>query len=326
MEATESGGRAVYSGLRTTAGRPASFGRGQLVTREHLTAAQRLDDGQLERLGVSRSRLTDAQQRGGAAESWYRVLNGGSNSDAAARRLGIERSERTQIRAMTRRGDWSGLQDQYGERFARDTGLAPSAIGEMGRSSLLTRRDLRRDFQSRYRRMHGEAFNPRRRNPERMAATAREVADAHPELHDVAGQMGGSYSSLGHYLGRGDSAENLHGWYTRAVDRSLGGEGQTDQLLRRLDPVTTEGRHVRNFMRARAAVSRSGMSGSARDEAIGRIARQYHGSPGAAQARFFERGRPRAQSPGDVDRLLQEMLTNDRRRQSDEAFLRRLRR
>jgi hypothetical protein len=322
---TESGGRDRWSGLATTAGRPASYGRGQLVIREHLSEADRLSDAQLGRLRVTRGELDAARARGSAAEGWYRAMHDGRRGPASARRLGLSPAERTELRGLVEGRRWDEAEARFGARFTESTGLPASELRAMGQTAVLRDPAHRAEFRRLYREQHGVDFDPRRRDNDRMAATARRLAESRPELAEAAERLGGSYSSLGYYLGRGDTAENLNGWYARAAEGALGRERFVG-LVESVNDVSTEARHVRNFMRARAALADSGLSGEARTRMLARLSRQFHGAPGAALDTFFhgrDLSRPRAHSPAEAERLLQRLLSNDRRRQSDENLLRR---
>ena len=243
---------------------------------------------------------------------------------AHGRGIGLSTSEQSDLQRLTRDHNWTEIDTRFGERFARDTGLPRGDIQDMARTSLLRDRGHRDAFRSTYRQMHGAEFNPRQRNNRNIAATAERLVRERPELRPVLEQLDGSHTSLGYYLGRGDTAENLNGWFARAAETELG-PGRGAGLIQDVNPVTTEARHVGNFMHARSAVAQAGLTGEARTQMLGRISRQFHGAPGAARGHFFHDGdysRPRAQSPEQMDQLLRSFLANDRRAQSDENFMR----
>lgn len=312
-------GRPIYSRLRTTAGFPASFGRGQLIISEHLNELNRLNDDDLSQLGTSRAEIGRMRERGSAASGWYRAMHGGRVNGSC----GLNAVETSELRRMVRARDFDGIERNFGARFAQETGLPASDVRSMAETTLLADSSLRRSWRETYRQMHGEAFDQRRRNPERMRQTTERMVQAHPELAGLQERLGSS--SLGYYLGAGDLNENHAGWYGRAAANVVGRD-RFDQMMRAADPVTTQLRHIRNFERASLAVRDAGLTGRERTETIGRLFRQFHGVPGATSRRFLSRGGPRYRSRGELLAALDATMAGSRRRQrSDDAFLRNLR-
>ncbi len=321
IDGAESGGREVYSGLRTTAGARASFGRGQLTIREHLNGARKLNNGQLAALGTSRAEIDKARGNGQAAESWYRVMHKSRGHARHARKLGLSAGERGDLQRMVKARDWAGVQSRFGDRFAQGTGIPAGEIQGMAQTSLLKDKSVRDEFRKVFQEVNGHKFNPGRRRNAELAKASEEMVRRHPELQPVLQRLGGSHTSMGYYLGRGNTAEIMHGWYARGTEAALG-KSRAHGLIKDLNPVTTELRHVSNYRKATAAVAQSGLTGADRSRAIGRIARQFHGAPGSARRRFFDKGKPRATSPAELQQLLDRHYSSTNRRQSDKLFLR----
>jgi hypothetical protein len=199
------------------------------------------------------------------------------------------------------------------ERFESATGLPSSAIDEMIATRVLRDPAMREAFAAQYRHDHGADFDPSHRDGARMAETAGHLALAHPEIDRALRVLGGddaAATSLGHYLGVGDSAENLLGWHARAASTACG-ETRFGSLLAAIDGTTSRAREVEDFERALAAVSGiSDLHGEARVTTLARIGRIFHGAPTRAREALFVDGRldaPRCQSRAELDTLLDEM-------------------
>lgn len=321
-------GAARYSTLRTTAGAEhrASFGVAQLTIRDHLFHASRLDDVQLAEVGVDRSEIELMQRRGEAASAWYHVLVDQRDAASAQRRAGLSASDAESARRLATAGDRAALIARFGRRFASSTGLGEAAIAEVADTVSLRRRDVREAFAARYRRDHGTAFDPTSRDMSRMCASARAIARERRELARLIDRFGGGdagAASLAHYLGVGDVAENLYGWYARAASAAVGAR-RYDALLLALDPLSTRMRELSNFESAIAAVRAvRDLAGVERARMLTRLARCFHGAPGRARDAFFfddDLARPRATRAAELEAAIQEYRLA--RRWSDERVQR----
>lgn len=309
---TESGGIATFSTLRTTAGAShrASFGVAQLSIREHLSRIGRESDARLAALGTSRAELDAMRERGEAAAAWYHVLVDRRDVHASATRLGLDAAQSARVAQLAEAGDAVGLGSLVGARFATTTGMPASALDEMLVSRALRDPRLGEAFATQYAHDHGVDFDPAHRSGPRMIESARHLVLAHPELDPVLARLGGdegAAASLAHYLGVGDTTENLLGWHARAASTVSGGDSLAS-LLSRIDATTSRSREIDDFERALAAVSRvPDLEGDARVDTLARIGRAFHGSPTRARAALFEDGRldsPRCSSRAELEATL----------------------
>jgi hypothetical protein len=312
---TESGGAAAFSTLRTTAGgeHRASFGVAQLSVREHLSRLEAESDARLAALGTSRSEIDAMRERGEATVAFYHLIVDGQATSASASTLGLDAARAARIRELAVAGDTAGLRNEIASRFTSTTGLPASALDEMLATRALRDPRLRASFAAQYRHDHGADFDPARRDGPGMAETARHLVLAHPELRAALTQLGGddaAATSLAHYLGVGDSAENLLGWHARAASTCCG-EARFRTLLTAIDGTTSRSREIEDFERALAAIADvSDLHGEARVATLARIGRIFHGSPTRAREALFVDGHldaPRCHSRAELDALLDEM-------------------
>ncbi len=317
---TESGGTATFSTLRTTAGpaHRASFGVAQLSIREHLERLARESDARLESFGTSRTEVDAMRARGDAAEAFYHLVVDGRDLGASAAQLGLEASEAAQAEALAASGDANALRAALGDRFTRRTGLPASALDALVRTRVLRDPAIRDAFRAQYEADHAAPFDPMHRDASAMVETVRHLVLAHPELEPVLGAMGGddpARTSVAHYLGVGDSAENLLGWHARAASSAVGPE-RLEGLLARIDDTTSRAREVADFEHAlRAVAAVSDLEGGARVATLARIGRIFHGAPTRAREALFEDGRldrPRCRTRAELDALLDEMRSGRR--------------
>jgi uncharacterized protein YjiS (DUF1127 family) len=317
---TESGGVATYSSLRTTAGADyrASFGVAQLSVREHLARLSRLSDAALADLGTSRREIDAMRARGEAAAAFYHLLVDRRDVTHSAQRLELDDATSARVRTLAEARDIEGLRSLLGDRFAETTGLAPTALDAMMQTRALRDPSLRAAFLDRYAADHGAAFDPMHRDASRMVATARHLCIAHDELATVATTLGGdepAYAAMAHYLGVGDSTENLLGWSARAAASTTSDE-RLATLLASVDSTTSHAREIENFERALAAVARiQDLDGDARIETLARIGRMFHGSPTHVREALFVDGRldaPRYASRAELDASLDRLRAGRR--------------
>lgn len=321
---TESGGAATFSTLRTTAGASASYGVAQLSIREHLDRLARLSDTQLAELGTSHAEIDAMRSRGEAIVAYYHLLVDRRGVHASAERLGLDTESARSLGALAEAGDLESIRARFGEGFTTATGLPADALADLLATCALRDAALREAFTTQYLHDHGVAFDPTARDATRMAESARHVALAHPEMERAMQALGGGESaaiSSAHYLGVGDSAENLLGWHARAA-ASVGGDERLEALLVRADATTSHLREVEDFERALAAVARiSDLDGEARVATLARLGRAFHGSPTRTREALFEDGRlelPRCASRAQLDEALDALRSG--RRWSDERL------
>ncbi len=321
---TESGGTATFSTLRTTAGASASYGVAQLSVREHLDRLARLSDAQLAELGTSRTEIEALRGRGEAAVAFYHLVVDRRGVLASADRLGLDGASAREIGQLAEQGEPAALIDRYGERFASATGLSREELGHLVATRALRDPAMREAFATQYAHDHGAAFDPTARDAGRMAITARHVALAHPELDAAMRTLGEGDEaavSTAHYLGVGDSAENLLGWHAHAAATSIDA-GRLEALLARADATTSHLREVEDFERALAAVARIGdLDGDARIATLARLGRAFHGSPTRTREAMFENGHlslPRFETRAELDEALDALRSG--RRWSDERL------
>ncbi len=312
---TESGGHATFSTLRTTAGvtHHASFGVAQLSIREHLGRLAQESDVHLARWGTSRAELRAMQTRGDAVVAFYHLVVDGREATASTSALRLDGSEASRIGALASAGDCAGLRAAVGSRFAATTGLPASALDELVATRALREPAMREAFAAQYLHDHGAAFDPAHRDGARMAESARQLAIAHPEIARALSVLGGddtAATSLGHYLGVGDSAENLLGWHARAAS-TVCGESRFSSLLESVDATTSRARELDDFEHALAAVAHvTDLTGEARVATLARIGRIFHGAPTRAREALFVDGRldaPRCHTRAELDTLLDAM-------------------
>ena len=317
---TESGHGATFSTLRTTAGAShrASFGVAQLSIREHLGRLARSSDAELARLGTSRLEVDAMRARGEATVAFYHLLVDRRDVEQSASSLGLDAAGADRVRALTSAGQVDALRSLMGARFEELTGLPASALDELITTRALREPSLRAAFMAQFAHDHGVAFDPAHRDAARMAISAAHVASSHAELGRALTALGGDASattSLAHYLGVGDSAENLLGWHARGAATACN-EARLSTLLASVDATTSHGREIEDFERALAAVARvDDLQGDARLETLARIGRIFHGSPTHARASLFVDGRldaPRCGSRAEHDALLDEMRAGRR--------------
>lgn len=163
---TEARGRFVSSGRGTTAGQPASIGRGQLLTRFQI--GQTLGNPELAQLtNVPRQALREMNQRGNAAMEWYDLI--ASNrvnrrthdlSQQTLRATGLTEQQAHEVRELSAQGRGSEIlnRPEIVQHFEQRTGLSQNELQTMINSRGLntnayrqefqqTRNDLRREFQ-----------------------------------------------------------------------------------------------------------------------------------------------------------------------------------
>jgi peptidoglycan hydrolase-like protein with peptidoglycan-binding domain len=318
-EGAETGGREVWSSLRTTAGVPAAFGTGQLNVTEHLAELRNADAAFLTELGFTQDEVRALYDRAVATEAFYQVAVEGEMGRNAPRHAGLSPSEARELATLVRDGDFDEAVSRFGDAFERATTLPRSAMRDMLVTSLVRSPENRQAFLDTYQRVHGEAFNPERRNMPKMIAAMNALVAERPELRALVDLAG--VGSAAHYLGRADTRENMKGWAHRAAL-----EGQDADRFRALieggSRLTTTQRHVNNFNRARRAVDAAGVTGEGRTRLIARIARQFHGAPGSTRDLLFrEDGTPRYTTEAALRGALErELASNARRRGSDDRF------
>ena len=312
---TESGGGATFSTLRTTAGREhrASFGVSQLSIREHLARLSAEPDGRLASLGTSRAEIDAMQQRGEAMVAFYHLIVDGRERSASSTRLDVDDLRAASIEDAAARGDVTRLRALVGSRFEDTTGVDASALEDLVFTRTVRDPEMRAAFLAQYEHDHGAPFDPAHRDGALMAQTARHTALAHPSIARVLASLGdddGAATSLGHYLGVGDSAENLLGWHARAAATACGTD-RFASLLEAIDRTTSRARETEDFERALAATAGiSDLEGDARVATLARIGRLFHGSPTRAREALFEGGRldsPRCRSRAELDTLLDQL-------------------
>ncbi len=301
---------ARFSTLRTTAGREhrASFGVGQLAIRDHLDRLAALPDAELAELAVSRARLSAARARGEAAMAFFHLVVDRRDLTSAASTAGVSSGDAARAETASARE----LDASMGARFVETTGLPRDALTALVETRALRRTELRDEFRRRYAADHRVAFDPAHRDSGRMARTAQALAASHAALAAVLTRLGGdagAAASLAHYLGVGDLAENLHGFYARAASEALGRD-EYAAILARVDPITTRLRELANFEHAIAAVDGvPDLHGVERARMLGRVGRCFHGAPARARAAFFFGGelrRPRATTASELEAAIQE--------------------
>ncbi|MBX3251165.1 MAG: hypothetical protein KF901_28570, partial [Myxococcales bacterium] len=322
----ESNERAVVSTLRTTARTHASYGLGQLTVQAHISQAQRLDDRALASLGLSRGELDAMRSRGEAAAAWFRGLVRGAHHPRAIEASGLDRASMVDARMLVQAGDFDTLVERYGDRFSATTGIPADELRALGQTEVLTRDELREAFRAQFAVDHGVEFDPSRRDGAQIIHTVDNLSLTHPELEDVLARLGegqGSLAAVGHYLGVGDVAENLHGWYARGAQSAVGAP-RLDGFLQRLDPLSSGLRNLQNVERALAAVSGvRGLQGADRARVVTRLARCFHGAPSTARQAFFENGdlsRPRFRDVSSLEAALDRYV--ERRPWSDARVVR----
>lgn len=318
-EGAETGGREVWSSLRTTAGVPAAFGTGQLNVTEHLAELRNADPSFLAELGFNQDEVRALYDRAVATEAFYQVAVEGELGRNTPRNAGLSPSEARELATLVRDGELDEAVARFGDAFERATTMPRSAMRDMLVTILVRNPENRQAFLDTYQRVHGEPFNPERRNMPKMVAAMNALVAERPELRALVDLAGAG--SAAHYLGRADTRENMKGWAHRAAL-----QGQDADRFRALieggSRLTTTQRHVNNFIRARRAVDAAGVTGEGRTRLIARIARQFHGAPGSTRDLLFrEDGTPRysteAQLRGALER---ELASNARRRGSDDRF------
>lgn len=324
---TESGGVASFSMLCTTAGSEhrASFGVAQLTMREHLSRMARLDDAALREVGTTHAEVDAMRARGDAAIAYYHLLVDGAAPETSRTTLRLSREDAARAGQLTEAGDLEGLTALLGPCFTEATGLPASALGELTATRALRSRELRADFRAQYEHDHGVPFDPAERDPARMITTARHVALSHPELDATVRALGSDDAgalALGHYLGVGDTAENMLGWHARAASTITGSE-RFGAILSLADPITSRAREADDFARALAATTAIGdLDGEARVAILSRLGRIFHGAPARARERFFVDGSldaPRFTTRAEVEAAVAEM--RDGRSWSDDRLL-----
>lgn len=324
---TESGSGASFSMLCTTAGpeHRASFGMAQLTMREHLARMAQLDDATLRQLGTTHAEVDAMRARGDAAVAYYHLLVDGAAPETSRATLRLSRQDAERAGSLARDGDLDALGALLGPGFTEATGLPPSALGELVTTRALRNRELRADFRAQYEHDHRVAFDASDRDPSRMIATARHVALSHPELDQVLSRLGHDDAgalALGHYLGVGDTAENMLGWHARAASTVTGGE-RFGAILALADPITSRAREGDDFSRALAATSAvRDLDGDARVRLLSRLGRIFHGAPARARERFFVDGdlaAPRFTSCTELEAAVAEM--REGRSWSDDRLL-----
>jgi hypothetical protein len=312
---TESGGVAAFSTLVTTAGpeHRASFGVAQLTMREQLSRMAQLDDAGLRALGTSHAEVDAMRSRGDAAIAYYHLLVDGAAPETSRATLRMTREDALRAGQLAESGDVQGITAMLGAGFTEATGLPESALADLTATRSLRSRELRADFRAQYEHDHGVPFDAAERDPARMIVTARHVALSHPELdrtmtalgHDDAGAL-----ALGHYLGVGDTAENMLGWHSRAASSAVGSE-RFGALLALADPITSHARETDDFSRALAATAAAtDLEGDARVALLARLGRLFHGAPARARERFFVDGAldaPRFTSRATLEAAVDEM-------------------
>ncbi len=312
---TESGGSPTFSTLRTTAGsgHRASFGVAQLSIREHLARLSLEPDTRLAALGTSRAEVGAMQQRGEAMAALYHLIVDGRERSVSSARLGIDDAQARRIDDAASSGDITRLRALLGGRFEASTGVDVSAVDDLVLTRALRDPEMRDAFLAQYEHDHGAAFDPVHRDGACMAQSARHVALAHPQLARVLASLGdddGAAISLGHYLGVGDSAENLLGWHARAAATACGTD-RFSSLLAAIDTTTSRARETEDFERALAATAGiSDLSGEARVATLARIGRLFHGSPTRAREALFVDGHldaPRCRTRAELDALLDQL-------------------
>lgn len=312
---TESGGVATWSTLRTTAGTShrASFGVAQLSIREHLGRLAHEPDARLACWGTSRAEIDAMRARGEAVAAFYHLVVDGREATGSAAALELDDTLARRVASLAAAGDSAGLRGLVGARFESTTGLSASALDDLVATRALRDPSMREAFAAQYEHDHGVAFDPANRDGTRMAESARHLGLAHPEVERALTLLGGddaAATSLGHYLGVGDSAENLLGWHERAASTVMGRE-RFAALLGSADTTTSHAREVEDFESALASVAGvSDLHGDARVETLARIARIFHGAPTRARESLFVDGRldsPRCHSRAELDALLDTM-------------------
>jgi type VI secretion system VasD/TssJ family lipoprotein len=330
--AVESGQKPMFSYLHTTAGPQmrASYGFGQLTIEAHLDQLGLLTAERLKDLGLTQTQLADMRRRGRATYLWFRLMQGKPIGAAERDAIGLSARLAGNLASLVRSESWIALTGSYGPAFEKSTGIPAMAILDMARTMLLDRREYRVMFRDRYSMLHGEPFRPGARNRSHMAAAAEAVVRVQPDLVPVLRSLGGGVNgaaSLGHYLGAGDFSENVHGWYTRAAQSTLGWP-KFVELLQRIDPTTTRMRHARDLNTSLAAVEPTGVTGLERAKLAARIARQFHIAPGSAAGWFFVQGdskKPRHTEIEALRRALDTYLVDVMERQwSDTRLIRAL--
>lgn len=313
-ERTESGGRSVWSSLRTTALFPASFGRGQLVVQVHLDKIGSLTDAERTLLGLATPDLQTMRRLGEAAIAWYQVVVDRRSTGLATARLTAREAQ--DLRGLVEARRWSDLVARFGARFAEGTGLPGTELAFMAMTRLLLDSRFKNEWLAEFRRLHGRAFHPRHRRGEEMEATSVALIRTQPALQHLYQRLGGV--SLGYYLGRGRPNENRAAWYARAAANYLGSEA-LEALLRRIDPLTTRLRHIENFNHALRAVREAQLTGGQRTVLLGRIARQFHASPAAARRRFFTNNVPKFRTATELEGALRSFSSD--LQESDQRWL-----
>lgn len=310
-QAVESGIEPNYSSLRTTAGprARASFGRAQLTVQAHLEQMARLRSSEARVFQISATEVEQMRQRGQAAADWLQLVRGRA-ARRAQQSTKLSSQRLSQIEKLVAARRWRSLVAHFGADFAASTGLAAEELASLARTSLLEDPTYRRQFVELYRRLHGRSFSRGSREPAKMAQTARRITKRHPELWPVLQSLGGANQgavSLGHYLGVGDVAENVHGWYAHAA-QSVVGYRRFDAAIRQIASVTDHMRHMDDVKMALAAVSMAAdLKGLAKARLVARLARRFHGAPARAKRYFFfdlQGSRPRFQNASELRRGL----------------------
>ncbi len=258
--AVESGGRFVASRLATTAGAPASIGRAQLLVRLQVDELERLPDATLTSLRLDRPLLASIDRRGQAALDYYDFFVRGETRPS----LPLDRTARTDAKAMVQEGDFDGVVARFGADFEARTGIPAAELGMLARTRAL--------------------ILARARTP--AVGVARAASD--PNLDGLRTRLG---PSLERYLRKGNLAENRAGWYTRAAMSVPGEWNRLESGLRNGgDEITSRRRHMRNFRAAEDVLTRVGGAGelteTARTRIVGQLARVAHASPSAFQSLF----------------------------------------
>ncbi len=277
---TESGGKALWSTMATTAGVPASYGRGQLTIDAHLEALKKLSNSELQALGLNQDQLQNLTRKLANIGLWNRVTRGvpahkRNVISIIEQRLGIDVRK---VRRLAQEGDWTTLIDRYGDTFEQTTGISKEQLGVFAATHLFYKDEYQTAFEREYRALTGETYTHHTRQPKHMASAVDQIAKQYPELNILRQSLNGE--SMGLSL-NGRAAEHLKGWQMRAAFNAWG-EGPTRRLLKRIDPLTTQIRNITNFNAAAGVVLQPEMELPQDQQAlfVGLVARIRHGFPG----------------------------------------------
>ncbi len=268
----ESHNTPVYSSLRTVGDAPASFGRGQLLLRDHLSELNRLrgdNPDLLSHFGTSRSELARMDTTASRANDAYRAIVSNDTH-------GLQVSSETRDAVAAFRSATQPVTDPaMCARLQSAFGVTANELGQLGLAlDLHSLRALYLDTSAR--RGASEAYGQATHDPRSV------------RLLEALGE-----SSLRHYVTRGALAEDRNG-FIMGVTRREFGEARVDTLLRSVDSVTTESRLRRNFASAERAMSNvTDVDGRERDVLLSLAARQFHAAPGTASRELFRQDQPR---------------------------------